>query len=143
MTYSTSTKGRRRPALFRALGDADPPRRVEIGGARYRRERILKHDSWACTALYAGTAERVICKFNRQQSIFGLPMAWLGRRLARREMAFYQLLSDLPCIAPPCDAVSVRGANKPMCRPTGMSKGIRWEKPRIQTRCSSLNWNAV
>jgi hypothetical protein len=109
MASSFATKGRRRPALFRALGDSDPPLRIEIGGARYRREQILKHDSWACTAIYTGPVGRIVCKFNRRQSIFGLPTAWLGRRLARREMRFYKLLSDLPCIAPPCGEVFVRG----------------------------------
>jgi hypothetical protein len=43
-----------RPRVFRALGKADPPEQVEIDGHPYRRVDILKHDSWAATALYEG-----------------------------------------------------------------------------------------
>ena len=86
---------RPRPALFRALGKQEPPERVEINGATYFRARVLKHDSWAATAVYRGPAGRIVCKFNRQQPIFFLPMRWLGRMLARREASFYVRLADL------------------------------------------------
>jgi len=103
-----------RPALFRALGKSDPPEFVETSGAVYRLDSILKHDSWAATAIYRPTTDptttgQIICKFNRQQPILGVPMAWLGRKLARREMEFYRLLADLPCIAQPCGPVKVDG----------------------------------
>lgn len=79
--------GRPRPAMYRALGDAEPPETVRIGGREYRLERVFKHDSWAATALYAAstTGERAVCKFNRQQGIGPVPMRWLGRHLARNE----------------------------------------------------------
>jgi hypothetical protein len=85
-----------RPKVFRALGKADPPEQVEIDGHPYRRVDILKHDSWAATALYQGSRVMVIAKFNRQQSVFGLPMKWLGRWLAQRETRMLQMLADLP-----------------------------------------------
>jgi hypothetical protein len=56
---------------------------------------VLKHDSWAATAVYRGPAGRTVCKFNRQQPIFFLPMRWLGRVLARREASFLLQLADL------------------------------------------------
>jgi hypothetical protein len=86
---------RPRPALFRALGNREPPARIEINGATYFRARVLKHDSWAATAVYRGPAGRTVCKFNRQQPIFFLPMRWLGRLLARREASFFRQLADV------------------------------------------------
>jgi len=58
-----------------------------VGEVEYWRESILKHDSWAATACYVSAAgARIAVKFNRRQSLFGLPMGWLGRALARREL---------------------------------------------------------
>jgi hypothetical protein len=90
---------RRRPALLRALGSAEPPGSVQVAGSGYRIETVLKHDSWAATALYSGPGgERIICKFNRVQPAFGIPMAWLGRMLARREAAFLRRLASLELV---------------------------------------------
>ena len=47
---------RKRPALFRAMGSADPPRSVCVGGREYRIQAVLKHDSWAATAIYSDVA---------------------------------------------------------------------------------------
>ena len=76
---------RPRPPLLRALGAGEPPRTVEIDGNTYRWVETFKHDSWAATGLYSGANGAIVCKFNRTQPIFGFPMTWLGRRLARRE----------------------------------------------------------
>jgi hypothetical protein len=87
---------RPRPALFRALGKQEPPQQVSINGNMYYRKRVFKHDSWAATALYAdGHGRQVVCKFNRQQSIAGLPLGWLGNWLARREGNALRRLSDV------------------------------------------------
>jgi hypothetical protein len=88
--------GRPRPPIFRALGAAEPPEQIEVAGEPYRLVRVFKHDSWAATALYAGRAGQIVCKFNRQQSVGGVPMRWLGRLLARREAAVLRKLGDLP-----------------------------------------------
>jgi hypothetical protein len=83
--------------MFRALGKDDPPAEVTVQGRVYSRAEIYKHDSWAATAVYAGAAgERIICKFNRTQSVCGAPMRWLGRRLAAREGRALARLADLP-----------------------------------------------
>jgi hypothetical protein len=84
-----------RPPLLRALGRNDPPEVVRIGGGVYRRAEIFKHDSWAATARYRGGQGDVVCKFNRVQSIFGLPMGWLGRWLAHRESLALRRLAGL------------------------------------------------
>jgi len=101
---------RPRPALFRALGAADPPARVEVEGRDFALVRCLKHDSWAATAVYSRGDRRILCKFGRQQSILGLPARWLGRALARREAWFLDRLGDLASVPRPCGPVRVAGA---------------------------------
>jgi hypothetical protein len=94
-----SSTVRKRPAFLRALGNDDPPEQVAVGGASYRRAEILKHDSWAATAIYCDEAdERIICKFNRTAALFGIPLSWIGRVLAAREARFLRLLADVETI---------------------------------------------
>lgn len=107
------TGSRPRPATFRALGDADPPAEVEIGGAPFRCVEILKHDSWAATAIYASTAGKALCKFNRRQPILRLPMAWLGRLLADRERHFHARLAGVVGIPAHLGPVRARGIEMP------------------------------
>lgn len=105
---------RKRPALLRALGDGDPPETIVVDGHGYRRATILKHDSWAATALYqddAGT--RVICKFGRTQSIFGIPCGWIGRSLARREGRFLRRLADVDTVPADAGPVEIDGRPAP------------------------------
>ena len=98
--------------MFRALGKADPPEQVEIDGHPYRRVDILKHDSWAATALYQGPRGMVVAKFNRQQSVFWLPMKWLGRRLAQREARMLQRLADLPNVPDYSGNLTINGVSQ-------------------------------
>ena len=96
MTVETPPSVRKRPALFRALGNREPPAEVIVAGKLYRRAEVFKHDSWAATATYADQdAELIVCKFNRVQSILGLPMKWLGRAASAREAGFLRQLSDV------------------------------------------------
>ena len=53
--------------------------------------------------------ELVVCKFNRRQSVLGIPMEWLGRRLARREAWLLDLLTDEPNVPDGCGPATVRG----------------------------------
>lgn len=106
---SFQKSGRPRPALFLAMGLADPPTQVEFGDETYRRVRIFKHDSWAATALYENDSRRIVVKFNRQQSILGFPMKWLGRALARRETKMLQRLSCIVNVPAACANVKVDG----------------------------------
>lgn len=106
-------KVRPRSPLFRALGAENPPAQIEINQQCYHLLEIYKHDSWAATAIYAGKTDKIVCKFNRQQSIFGIPMRWLGRWLAQRENKFLQLFADLPSIPPYRGKVTAQGAALP------------------------------
>lgn len=100
---------RPRPPFLRALGRREPPARIQLPppagaaagsqGPAYGLVRVFKHDSWAATALYrplppaAAGGPLLVCKFNRQASVFGLPLAWLGPLLARREGQFLARLA--------------------------------------------------
>lgn len=106
---SAERVARPRPPLFRALGTAEPPPDVVVDGRRYERIEIFKHDSWAATALYGGAEGRIVCKFNRTQPVAGLPMMWLGRRLAEREHRALARLADLPQIPAPLGPVYADG----------------------------------
>jgi hypothetical protein len=86
---------RSRPAMFRALGRNDPPASVEIAGETFQLDEILKHDSWAATGIYVSPTRKALCKFNRQQSIGGISMRWLGRLLAAREAGFMDRLRGI------------------------------------------------
>lgn len=87
---------RPRFALFRALGRHEPPARLTIGARVYHHQETLKHDSWACSARYrADDGHEIACKFNRRQPLIVLPAGWLGRRLARKEVALMQLMADV------------------------------------------------
>jgi hypothetical protein len=98
METQMQTKVRPRPALFRALGQEDPPEEIAVDRQTYRRETIFKHDSWAATALYQSNNRTVVCKFNRRQKIGIVPMGWLGRLLARRERRILTLLGGLASV---------------------------------------------
>lgn len=106
-------RGKPRPALFRALGKQEPPTRIDVDGATFDLVEVLKHDSWAATAIYRSGAKKIVCKFNRQQGILGLPMRWLGRWLARREAAHYRRLADLANVPALCGAITVDGVALP------------------------------
>ena len=108
-THITQNKVRPRSALFRALGAQEPPEQIEIQNQTYQLLEIYKHDSWAATAIYQGKSDKVVCKFNRQQPIFGIPMDWLGRKLAQRENRFLQLFKDVPNIPDCCGDVFHNG----------------------------------
>ena len=98
-----------RPALFRALGKAEPPAVVEIDGERFRCVEVLKHDSWAASGIYASATRKAFCKFNRQQAVACLPMGWLGRLLAAREQSFHRRLHDVDGIPASLGPVRVGG----------------------------------
>ena len=104
---------RPRPAVFRALGRGEPPPVVEIQGETFCLIELLKHDSWAATAIYESPSRKALCKFNRQQAIFIIPMRWLGRLLAARERGFHDRLAGIAGIAPTLGAVCVDGKPLP------------------------------
>jgi hypothetical protein len=104
------TGTRPRPATFRALGAADPPAAITLAGETFRRVEILKHDSWAATAVYRSATRTAKCKFNRTQPIGILPMAWLGRTLAARERWFMDRLAGIEGVPVSLGTPSVDGS---------------------------------
>lgn len=109
MARSPARAPRPRPPLFRALGLREPPETVDIDGERYVREELLKHDSWAATAIYASTTRRAICKFNRESPVLFVPMRWLGRWLAARERSFMDRLEGVEGVPAGLGPVRVGG----------------------------------
>ena len=82
---------------MRALGRAGLPREFVVGGTTCRLLKTVKHDFFAATAFYADDAgRRVVLKISRTTDFAGVPLAWLGRWLCRREVRFYNRLADLP-----------------------------------------------
>lgn len=110
MAVTLATVGRERPRTLRALGKSEPPLLVTVDGESFERELIFKHDSWAATAAYVSqSGRRIVCKFNRQAAIGLLPMAWLGRFLARREKYFLSNLDGVRGIPKVYESVDVNG----------------------------------
>lgn len=100
---------RPRPAVFRALGHAEPPTSVELDAETFRHVETLKHDSWAVTAVYRSATRTAKCKFNRTQPILFMPMSWLGRLLAARERWFMKRLAGIQGIPVSLGEVRVEG----------------------------------
>lgn len=125
---------RGRPDWLRALGAREPPETIVCDDRRFRLREIYKHDSWAATARYASSdpttysasrsptspfagipanaaaeqalsSRQIVCKFNRQSRLGGVPMGWLGRRLARREAEAYRRLSGICGVAQGCGPI--------------------------------------
>jgi hypothetical protein len=95
------------------LGHYDPPTKIEVDGLSFGLVEVFKHDSWAATALYQSADRRIVCKFNRATPLWGIPMEWLGRRLARREAAHLQRLIQIDGVPQPCGEVFVEGRRLP------------------------------
>jgi hypothetical protein len=108
-TGSAPRAAKPRPAVLRALGRRDPPETIDVDGECFVREEILKHDSWAATAIYASATRRAICKFNRESAILILPMRWLGRALAARERWFMDRLRGVVGVPAGLGAVRAGG----------------------------------
>ena len=95
---SRLTQERATPRWLLALGKEPPPASIELGGSRYELERVFKHDFFAYTALYGGSAGRIVLKIGRKASFFGLPLGWIGRINAWHESAVLSALDDLEIV---------------------------------------------
>ncbi len=92
-----SAGARPRHRWLYALPDCALPAQVELEGRSYALESTFKHDFFAATGLYRDRADGslAVLKIGRQSSLFGLPLRWIGRFLARRESAIYERMHDL------------------------------------------------
>jgi RIO-like serine/threonine protein kinase len=95
---------------MRALGKRDLPASIGVGGENFRHEKTIKHDFWAVTGFYLNDAgTRIVLKMSRTEDFAGFPLLWAGRFLCRREMRFYNKLSDLPNVPPVLGTVGPTG----------------------------------
>jgi hypothetical protein len=79
-----------------ALGRDGLPGRIDIDAGTFQLEQTVKHDFFAATGFYrADSGRRLVVKINRRQSLFGLPLRWLGRWLCEREVRAYRKLADV------------------------------------------------
>lgn len=134
--HLTHGKVKKRPAILRALGSDDPPDQVTVCGTAYRRAAILKHDSWAATAIYCNEKQqRIVCKFARIAPAFGIPLRWVGCALAARESRFLRKLADVELVPNDLGAVTSEGRLLPnaiaRCYIEGASLRV---KERIEPR---------
>ena len=95
MFLEARQRDRQPPSWLRALGRADLPPSIRVGGHEYEHARTFKHDFFAATGLYEGQTGRIILKIGRQASAFGVPLDWMGRFLARHEAQMYQLAQSI------------------------------------------------
>ena len=95
----TENSSRRMPAWLLALGSDSLPQQIIVERSEYQLQKAFKHDFWAASGLYSNGSSQVVLKIYRQQDLLGLPMNWLGRCLAEREIFFYRCLQGLPGIA--------------------------------------------
>ncbi|HVX84048.1 MAG TPA: hypothetical protein VH253_04455 [Phycisphaerae bacterium] len=110
----TASKRRPAPAYLFALGHAGLPVEVTAQGRTWRFVHLFKHDFFAATGLYervaepaespvrqaaspggAAPRELAVLKVQRTHPLFLLPMKWLGRRIARHEIAIYEALQGV------------------------------------------------
>lgn len=95
---------------MRALGRRDLPATIQLNGVTFRHQKTIKHDFFAATGFYASDDGRqAVVKMSRTEDFAGIPLLWLGRWLCRREIRFYQRLSDLPNVPRLLGAVGQTG----------------------------------
>ena len=71
------------------------PAHIDVDGRCLAKARVFKNDFFAVTALYEGEGRRVILKVQRQASFLYVPLGWVGRILAAKEVASLERLGDL------------------------------------------------
>jgi hypothetical protein len=97
-------KKKRPPAALFAMGREDLPREVEAEGVRWRFVDLFKHDFFAATGLYeradggGAAGEKAVLKVQRTYPMWGFPMKWLGKKVARHEIMIYEKLQGVPGI---------------------------------------------
>ena len=91
-------RARKLPHCLRALGREPLPREITLASGTYQLEQVFKHDFFAATALYAGSAGKVVLKIGRKATFLGIPLGWIGRLHTRHESAAYRKLADLEAV---------------------------------------------
>lgn len=86
---------RNTPPFLTAMGRRHLPAEVKVADSIYRKQRVFKNDFFAVTALYCTDADSVILKVHRQAPLGFIPLRWVGRLLAAREAAAFELLTEV------------------------------------------------
>ena len=71
------------------------PGRLELDGETLVLAREFKDDWLSAVGLYEGPARKLILKSYRERPLFVLPMRWLTRRMARREVEVLAMVEGL------------------------------------------------
>ncbi len=92
---------------LKACGKRGLPETIPVNGRSYRLRQVYKHDFFAATARYSRDSQgdspqtdsnapaSIILKMNRESEFLGLPLAWLGEWMSRRESDNLRLLRGL------------------------------------------------
>ncbi len=89
---------------YRQLRGKELPADFVLQGVWYAREKLLKWDFYAAVGIYqrqqmsCSLPDRVLLKIYHTDPLWRIPLDWLGRWLARREIAALQALADVPGI---------------------------------------------
>ena len=86
------------PYCLRALGREELPETISLPAGRLGLVRVFKHDFFAVTALYEGSAGKAVLKVGRKTDFLGLPCEWIGRLLTRHEVDLYRRLQNLDTV---------------------------------------------
>ena len=62
------------------------PQRIEIGAEPHEFRETLKDGFWSAVGVYDGPAGQSVVKVYRERSWRGVPLRWIGRLMARREV---------------------------------------------------------
>jgi serine/threonine protein kinase len=84
---------------YKRMRGQDLPATIRLEFGAYSLVKVFKHDFYAATGLYdkvEGTGpDRVVFKIYHKDRYAFLPLAWLGRWLARREAKLHDALADV------------------------------------------------
>ena len=72
-----------------------PPAKITLAGRQYKIRKVFKHDFFAATWLYENGSHKAVVKFGREGPFWGLPMAWMGQAMRRREERIYSRLGGV------------------------------------------------
>src|SRR4051794_6916050 len=88
---------------YRQLRGHPLPESAELLATTYHCVGVLKRDFYAAVGVYERTdggsspqaPRQVLFKVYHTDSFWGIPLGWLGRWLARREIRHYELLAGI------------------------------------------------
>jgi serine/threonine protein kinase len=89
---------------YRQLRGKELPSEFPFQDVVYQQRKLLKRDFYAAVGIYehgnllSVLPRQVLLKIYHTDALWGLPLGWLGRWLARREIDAYRALADVPGI---------------------------------------------